>query len=392
VAAQQLGQVENVNNRQLITGLNGLGANTADDALAGGQKIMGALDARNAAAKSAIDARYTAAKATTGRSANLDPSAFTQKAGDLLRRENVESFLTPDIRNTLNSIAKGETPLTVDIAEQLKTSIGKIQRNSIDGNVRTSLGLVRQALDDTPLLDGQGQQAIDAFNKARKLNRAWMGIVEKTPALQAVRDGIEPDKFVQQFVIGGGSKANLADLEALKRSVKSSPDAMGAIKEQIAAHLKKQAINGAADEVGNFSQSAYNKAIGAIGDKKLSMFFNSEELNQLKAIGRVSSYEQFQPKGSAINNSNTSGTGLANILDRIGGSAILSKIPFGNALAGPAQNISVGMRAKQAMDAPNALIGNALTRPREPSNLLLSPAALIGRDDKEKRNSLFPGP
>jgi hypothetical protein len=36
------------------------------------------------------------------------------------------------------------------------------------------------------------------------MNREWMQIVERTPALQAVRDGVEPDKFVQQFIVGGG--------------------------------------------------------------------------------------------------------------------------------------------------------------------------------------------
>jgi hypothetical protein len=246
------------------------------------------------------------------------------------------------------------------------------------------------------LLEGAGQPAIDAFNRARRLNRAWMGIVEKTPALQAVRDGMEPDKFVQQFVVGNGSKANVADLEALQRSIKASPDAMAAAREQIAAHLKKAALNGAADEVGNLSQSAYNKALNAIGDDKLAMFFPKEDIAQLKAIGRVASYEQFQPKGSAVNNSNTAATAISNILDRIGGSPLLSKIPFGNALSQPIQNISVGLRSNQALNVQNALTGsappsNALLPAQRPAGLLLSPAALMGNDDKKQRNSLLPG-
>jgi hypothetical protein len=261
VSAQRLGQVENANNRQLITGLNDLGANTADNALAGGQKIMNALAARNDAAKTVIGAHYDAARATTGRSAALDPSHFTQTANDLLDDALLGGKLPADVRNLLNKAATGQMPLTVDVAEQFKTRLGDLQRSTTDLAERKALGLVRQALDNTPLLDGQGQAAIDAFNKARGLNRAWMGIVEKTPALQAVRDGIEPDKFVQQFIVGNGGKANVADLQALKQSVKSSPEALAAVKEQIAAHLKKAALNSAADEVGNFSQSAYNKAL-----------------------------------------------------------------------------------------------------------------------------------
>ncbi|MCZ3100079.1 hypothetical protein NYZ00_19335, partial [Acinetobacter baumannii] len=41
-----------------------------------------------------------------------------------------------------------------------------------------------------------GQDAIDAFNNARALNRSYMQQVESTPALQALRDGVQPDKFV----------------------------------------------------------------------------------------------------------------------------------------------------------------------------------------------------
>jgi hypothetical protein len=140
-----------------------------------------------------------------------------------------------------------------------------------------------------------------------------------------------------------------------------------------------------------WSQSNYNKALRAIGDRKLEMFFSPEELTQIRAIGRVASYEQFQPKGSAVNNSNTASAGLAAILDRVAGSPLLSKIPLGNMLAGPAQNISVGIQANRAMNVPGALVGNALARPSPPPGLLLSPAALMG-SDREKKNSLFPGP
>ena len=388
-AAQQLGQMQNANNRQMTTGLNSLGANTTDDAIAGGGRVMDALSARNARAKSIIDDHYAAARATDGRSAALDPHAFTQRAGALLNEKNVESFLTPDIRNKLNGFASGEIPLNVDIAEQLKTSMAAIQRSSADGNVRTALSAVREALDSTPLLPGQqiGQEAIGAFNKARTLNRKWMGIVDKTPALQAVRDGIEPDKFVQQFIVGGGGKSNVMDVAMLKSSIKSSPEAMDAVKGQITAHLKANALNGSADEVGNFSQSAYNKALSAIGERKLKLFFSSEDINQMKAIGRVASYEQFQPVGSAVNNSNTASAGMSAILDRIGGSALLSKIPLGKLAQEPIQNIAIGMQAKQSLNVPRSLTdGTRTALPPVPRSMAMSPAILMGTETDEERN------
>ena len=390
-AAQMLGRVENVNNRQLIEGLNALGANTTDDALAGGQKVMAALQGRNDAAKALIGQRYDAARASTGRSAALDPSSFTQSANDLLDDALLGGKLPADVRNLLNKAATGEMPLTVDVAEQFKTRIGDLQRASNDRAERMALGLVRKALDDAPLLDGQGQEAIDAFNKARRLNRAWESIVERTPALQAVRDGIEPDKFVQTYIVGSGGNANTMDLAMLKRSVKGNPEAMGAIKEQITAFLKKSALNGAADEVGNFSQSAYNKALNAIGDRKLKMFFSPEEVNQMRAIGRVASYEQFQPKGSAVNNSNTAGAAISTLLDRVADSTLLSKIPLGQYLAGPAQNISVGIKANQAVNVPRGLLAQQIPVANQPpAGLLMSPAAFMQMDDEKRRGLLAP--
>lgn len=389
-AAQELGRVQNANNRTLINNLNDLGAGTAESQYDAGGRILQALGNTDQAARDAIGAAYSRARDSAGRSAPLDPSAFTQRAGDLLNQANAESFLPAGMQDVLNRIAlgpesKGGIPLTVDVAEQLKTNIARMQRGTTDGNTRYALGLVRQALEETPLqqsAQNMGQESIDAFNSARALNRTYMQQVEGTPALQALRDGVQPDKFVQTFIVGQGGKANVADLQALRAAVENDPGALQAVRNQIAAHLKSQALNGAADEVGNVSQSAFNKALRQIGDEKLAMFFTPEEVSQLRAVGRVASYEQFQPKGSAVNNSNTAAAGLSAILDRIANSPLLSKIPFGNQLAGPVQNISVGIQSRNALNVPNALNQPMRNSPR--NRLMLSPAAFLGTNDEKQ--------
>ena len=385
-AAQALANVQNANNRQLTAGLNSLGANTTDDQIAGATRIMDALGARNSRAKTIIDTAYQGARDSQGRAAALDPSSFTRRANDMLDDALLGGKLPADVRNLLNRTASGEMPLTVDVAEQFKTRIGELQRATTDMAERKALGMVRGALDDTPLLPGQeiGQQSVNAFNKARALNRSWMNIVDRTPALQAVRDGIEPDKFVQKFIIGGGDGASVMSLAQLRNSIKSSPDALGAVKEQILGFLKSKALSGAADEVGNFSQSGFNSALRSIGDRKLALFFPKEELNQLKALGRVASYEQVQPVGAAVNNSNTAGA-VGGLLERVGGSQLLGKIPFGRAAIGePLQNILIGRQAGAALNAPGALIG-APVRPSMRAPLPLSPAAFMlpGEDEQQ---------
>jgi hypothetical protein len=349
--AQQLPLMQDQNKQALIRGVNDLGASTTDDAFAGGQKIIGALQSKDARAKNVIGALYNRARDTSGRSAELSPNAFANKANDLLDQNLLGGKLPSDVRNTLNGISKGEIPLTVDVAEQLKTSIGNLQRGEADGGVRRALGLVRQALDDTPLKEGSevGQKAINAFNRARRVNRSYMEIVDSTPALKAVRDGIEPDKFVQQFIVGNGSKSNIKDVNALKSAVEKSPEALQSVREQIVSHLKNKALNGGADEVSNFSASNYNKALNAV-DRKLNLFFNEQEIEKLKAIGRVSSYESFQPTGAAVNNSNTASGLLSPIMD------LIAKVPFGKAVAvDPINNIMAGRGAKNTLDTAKAL-------------------------------------
>jgi hypothetical protein len=353
LTANQLPMLQNKNNSQLINNLNTLGANTTDDAYGAGAKVMGALENRNTAAKSIIKSGYDTAKAANGRSANLDPSAFTNQANNLLDEALLGGKLPADVRNLLNKTAKGEMPLTIDVAEQFKTRIGDLQRASSDPAERMALGKVREALDNTPLLEGQeiGKEALNAFNKARRVNRAYMQVVEKTPALKAVREGIEPDKFVNQYIIGNGTNANVMDVAMIKKNIKGSPEAMQAIRGQILSHLKSKGVGGAADEVANLSASNYNKALESIGERKLALFFEQPEIDQLKRIGRVASYESFQPKGSAVNNSNTAATAFTHVIDGIG-----KYIPFGEQIvAKPVQNIGTSINSRNALNASKAL-------------------------------------
>lgn len=368
LAAQELAQVANQNNARMIERMNTLGASRGMENEAAGDILSRSLADVAESNKAKISGLYEAARDSTGRAAPLDPSHFTQKLGDQLNDANLEAFLPNEIRTMVNNFATGKTPLNVNTAEQFKTIVGNAQRASNDGNVRTALGLVRQSLDDTPLigqmprsggnqlaLQGEsesylGQSAIDAFNKARSANREFMGQVERTPALAAAMDDASVKGFFDKFVLSGDSK----QLKNTLNAIGGNPEAVQSIRDNVVSHLKNKATGGAADEVGAFSQSRYNKALRDIGTNKLKLLFNPEEIAQLRALGRVASYEQFQPVGSAVNNSNTAGA-VGGMLERIGNSPLLSKIPMGKMLAEPIQNISIGINSKNALNVPNAI-------------------------------------
>ena len=192
---------------------------------------------------------------------------------DSLKKEQRGTAFLPDwVKNELESIKSGK--FTVDDAEVFKTLLGRATAGSQDGNTRYALGLVRRAVDDTPLISTAGKEAQIAATSARSANREWMKVVDDTPALQAIRDGVEPDKFVQTFITGSGNSASVQSVSKLKNLIQDNPEAIVAIKNNIAQTLKKAALGGKPDELARFSSTGFNRTLSSIGDHKLSMFFN----------------------------------------------------------------------------------------------------------------------
>jgi hypothetical protein len=278
-------------------------------------------------------------------------------------------------------------PFNVDIAEQLKTRIGDLQRSAQDGQVRKALGIVRQALDETPLRAAPqvnpgnlpavpgtvppspaalGQESIDAFNKARAANRAWMQRVEANPALRAAVDGVEPDQFVQRFIIGKGATA--ADMRALRGEL--DPQAMQAVKQRLVRYLR-DAATGSTDDITKFSNAAYRRALRDIGEEKLSVFFAPEELQRLRDVGDAAKYMQAQPAGSAVNNSNSGALMLGRGLDMLG--RVAQKAPLGlrDVITGAVQ----GAQQTQVLRPSNALALRQQPQQLVPLSSLLQPAA-----------------
>ena len=400
---QRLPALENQNTAGLLANLDDMGARTSVRPQDASGQVINSLSGTEATARGNINALYSAARDSSGRSLPLNHGVFNQRVSQLLDDANVGSFLPADIRNKLNLMASGKPGygLTVDSAEQLKTSIGKLQRGSSDGNVRAALGLVRQALDETPLADsirsnvdnlpaipgtvppstaGAGQEAIKAFGEARAANRQWMQTVEKNPALKAVVDGVEPDQFFQRYVIGKqASAAEVRDLVGML-----NPQARQSMKEAVAKYLKDAATGGDSDII-KFGGKSFRDALRAVEDK-LPALFSSEEIQQLQHVAAVSKYMQAQPAGSAVNNSNSGALMIGRGLDVL--DAFAQKIPLGgrDVISGVIQ----GMAQRQALAPKNALA--VLAAPQQRAGQLnplmaasLLPAPVNGRQD-DRRN------
>jgi hypothetical protein len=373
---QRLPQLEAANNRALIESVNQAGGATQTSRVAAGEQLVGAADDWIARQKDAIDALYNRARDSQGRSFPLDSTFLTNRAADLLEDNLVSASLPTDVRNRLNQIARGEMPLTVDTAEMLKTRIATLQRNSSDGSVRRSLGLVRQAIDETPIVElGRqsgpvgaaravnpgglpsvpgstqlGDDAVAAFNQARAANRSMMTTIERVPALKAVADGVEPDKFVQQFIVGDGKDASVRAVREFANLALTNPEVREVARQQVALFLRRGALGNAPDDVGRFSAAGFRNALDRVGPEKLAIFFSPQEIARLQATSRVANFTTVQPVGSAINNSNSGAMVVASGLDLL--DRIAARVPL---VGDTIQGVVRGVQQSAALNVPPAL-------------------------------------
>ena len=176
----------------------------------------------------------------------------------------------------MNNVSSGKVPLNVNTMTQIDKTLSGIASDAYrSGNKQAGLAVkqVITALRNTPVKTDSGAKAIAMYEKARALAAKRFAKIDETPALKFALDDTSPDKFVQNFVLGHGSKANVKDVTNLVTMMKNDPETYQTARNQIMLYFKNKALNGNADEVCNFSPSATIKALKSFGDKKLKLFF-----------------------------------------------------------------------------------------------------------------------
>lgn len=383
---QGLARIQNQNNARLISNLNDLGASRGD-ALQAGEIVSGAVRGTQAGLRSAEQTAWDAAKGSAGYRAPISSQAISdinQALGD----EGLMPFMNPTISRYMEAFQTGQ-PFTPQAYRNLQSMLSREVAKG--GNEGAAAGLARRILEQSELTpagvvnagnlpatqgmassmrmaDGAANEAIDAVNAARRATRTAYAFEDSNPLVRSVlSDGAsgDPQRIAQRFILGGTAN------EAADLVNQVGPRGLTAVKEAIVADLKSKALSGAADEVGKFSQSAFNKALNSLGERKLSILFTPEELQALRTNARVASLMQAQPVGSAVNNSNSGALLLGRGLD------ILGNIPMVGPLTVPAlKNIQVTMGNRQAMNLAPGLLAEEAKKPFVGG--LVAPAAAIG--------------
>lgn len=310
----EFAQRYNEQNQQLIDNLDEVRRESSpgavgNDHVQNGQQLIDSYKAVDEAASAEINAAYKAARDANGGDLPMDGEAFTRAADAALKKGMKSRYLPSEIAADLTEIRETGA-MNFETFENMRTNLAAEARKaerSGDGNAAHAIRLVRDALENTEPV-GKAAEVKPLFDKARNLAKARFDRLRADPAYKAaVEDDVAAgeasalaDDFVHKYVIRG----KVSNVDRMRESLASDPAAVETIKAGALNYLKsKSGVNMYTNE-GNFSQAGYNKALAEL-EPKLETLIGPDAADQVRTIGNVARYVQAQPRGSFVNNSNT---------------------------------------------------------------------------------------
>lgn len=301
------------------------GARGAQDRFAAGQTLIDQLRGADSVAQGNVRAAYDAFRQATGRDLDVPLQGLAQDYAQTLR--DYGTTIPGAVRGQFEELGlltgKQLKGLSIDDAERLLKVINK-HYGSPDKAVRSGLDELRRgvqkAITDAADGSGAGAEAAHLASEARGMAAQRFRAIEGTPALRAAIDGMEPDQFVQRFVING--KVN----ELNRMTELLGPEGRDQARAQMVAYLQQKAFGANAAGDGKAAQAAFNNELQRIGRPKLVALLGEEGADEMMRIGRVLAYIKQVPEGATPN---TSGTGqmLTGMLGKTRG---LRGLPFVN--------------------------------------------------------------
>ena len=308
----ELAMRKNEANQQLVDNVPLIRERAAPDVyttktIESSQALIDEYKALDKTRNSAIDAKFTELRDKAGGELPVDSPALLKNIDQQLSKE----LLLTDGQGIsqykeLKALADSGA-MTFDQYLSMRRNLSRMSAEAKDGNVRQAARIMVQELDKLPL-SNETAALKPIADQARGLARERFEALKKDPAYKAaVNDAVPADKFFNKFVINGVNKNINTMIDTLGR------DSLGH------QHIKAGTINylsdkaGIIDGKGNFSQANYNKNLKRLDDvNNLGAIFDPESQLQLRTLGNVAAYTQFQPRGSFVNNSNTLVGYLAN--------------------------------------------------------------------------------
>lgn len=331
----ELAQMFNEHNQQLIDNLDEIRAQAAPNAVGNdhvqnGQTLVDAYKRKDAADTAEISAAYKALTDANGGDLPVDGQAFVAAADKALKKSMKVPYLPSQVEATLAEFRDG-APMTFENFENMRTTLAAEARKadrSGDGNAAAAVNRVREALETLP---GVPEKYKALADNARGLAKARFDRLRADPAYKAVADdavGVDEasplaDDFIQKYVVKGKS----AHIRTMRENLSADEHAGETIAAGALNYIKsKSGVNLYTNE-GNFSQAGFNRALSEISPK-LDMLVDPKSAEQIQTLGNVARYTQSQPRGSFVNNSNTTvAAHAANIAKSVAERSVNAVVP-----------------------------------------------------------------
>ena len=278
------------------------------------EKQIESLDKKATSLKESITSAYQKVSDLNGGHLPVDGIVLGKNALDRLNVENDLIYLTdhegkPEgpggkILKQVQDYASGKVPMTFAKFEKLRSDIATTQRSSsLDGNVKHSLGLIRDELEKLPLPEGLTTEIKNAADQARSLAKYEKDLQdEKSPIYNKIYTKLKdnkltPDNFNSSYLINSNNK----DLKSYIDLIHDDPIAMQNMKAGVINHIRTEATKS-----GQFSAKKYNDILNDLAaNKKLEMIFAPEEISKLKNFGEVADAAFTLPPAHHVATSNT---------------------------------------------------------------------------------------
>lgn len=339
-------------NQNLIENLDEMRRNAAptavgNDEVQNGRALVDKYKAYDEPIKADISAKYKALADANGGDLPVDGNSFVNAADAALKKQNKARYLPPEVRGTLDDLREGGN-FTFNNFENLRTDLaaaGRKAQRAGDGNAQAAINIARNELEKLPMTGDAATTLKPLADAARSAAKARFDAKAKDPAYAAAIDDDAPkgelsplaNSFVEKYVLGG-TKAGLREM---KSKFANDPEASGTITASALNYMKKRAGIDAYTNTGNFSQSGYNKARAEL-EPHMDELLDPETAENVRKLGNVARYQQMQPRGSYVNNSNTFTAGAAKLAEH---AANLVPLPMGVKLGSSISKVFEGNNA-----------------------------------------------
>lgn len=302
-------------NQQLIDKLDEFRREAApgsvgNDPVQNGQQLIDSYKTYDQAVREDISSKYQALRDANGGELPIDGQKFVANADVALKKAFKGRYVPKEIAADLDAIRNGEVAMNFEQFENLRTNLAAEARKADragDGNAAAAVNIVREQLESLPMT-GEAANLKPLADAARQAAKARFDRLRADPAYRAAAEddvgvgesSVLADDFIHKYVVKGKS----ANVDRMRETLASDPTADETIAAGALNYLKsKSGVNMYTNE-GNFSQAGYNRALSEL-EPKLESLVGPDTADKARTLGNVARYVQAQPRGSFVNNSNT---------------------------------------------------------------------------------------